>query len=301
MSFGNAKDRLRKYKEYLDFRKNVPKKDISFLTRKERRSRVCETVEELEPFIDRILVLADKAAAKGDEIVCTLDVEEDFVDPKKSNKKEDQFFWHKRQLAADGVPRDEINRWEAVQKKMAKEWQGKSAKSKRNQRAEYELKRWEEGLVKSDCFSVQVAAVQDKGNEATFIANLRRVAANSFGDGVAAPALLRRLLAHKAIVWSGVGIKEDLKLVSDSLFRGAVGGFKCVELQAVYEAWKGPLVKDPKFYGMGLLGIFQRVFEDMGWTWPKSPMLTRCNWSGQWSDDMIEYGLMDVHGVVMIL
>ena len=59
----------------------------------------------------------------------------------------------------------------------------------------------------------------------------------SFEDVVVAPALLRRLLAHKAIVWSGVGIKEDLKLVSDSLFRGAIGGFKCVELQAVYEAW----------------------------------------------------------------
>ena len=82
--------------------------------------------------------------------------------------------------------------------------------------------------------SVHSAAVPDRGNKATFIANLRRI------DGVAAPVLLQCLLVHKAIVWSGVGIKEDLKLVSNSLFRGAVSGFKWVELQTVYEAWKGP-------------------------------------------------------------
>ena len=70
---------------------------------------------------------------------------------------------------------------------MAKEWQSKSAILKRNQRAEYELRCWEEGLVKSGCFSVQIASVPDRGNKATFFTNLRRIAANSFEDGVAAP------------------------------------------------------------------------------------------------------------------
>ena len=53
---------------------------------------VCERVEELDPFIDRILVLSNKAESKGDEIVCTMDVEEDFVNPKVSNQKDYQFF-----------------------------------------------------------------------------------------------------------------------------------------------------------------------------------------------------------------
>ena len=302
MSWGNANDRQKAYKEYMAFRRNQPKKDVTFLDRQRRNCRICTTEEELTPFVDGIEALADAAAKEGRKIRVALDVETEFVDPKVSSRKEEPFFWHKRKLRKEGVDEEELRRREEAQAKLAEKWSKKSSKAKRNQKEEYRRACFQSGLVKSDAYAFQMACVEDVSDEFTFAAHTTKISDNSFGGDAAMPSCVMRLFQHPAIIWINVGIHGDLTLMNDSFFGGQLTGMRYVDLTTVFESATGKrLRKDPKFSDLGALGIFQRAHEAEGYTWRKSPLLGRSHWWGPWTPDQEEYALMDPNAVVMVV
>ena len=135
MSFGSKNDRQKKYREYVLVRREFPKKDVTFLNREGRAKRVCSSEQDMAPFLKGLLSLADAAEKQGGEVVCSLDVEEDFVVPNSSDRKEEPFFFHKRQLRQEGLSEDAIKDREKEQAKLTKAWAAiKNAKTKKNRR-----------------------------------------------------------------------------------------------------------------------------------------------------------------------
>ena len=149
----SKKYRKNVFAEYDAFRRKYWKKNVTFLDRLGREGRKCETADELLPFLEGILRIADEAEEEGREIVCTLDVEGDANLPGQSARVTRPFYWHKRQLREEGVPEDRIEEREKRQKQMSADWAKKNPKSKRNNREEYNRTRRESGLVQSDVFS----------------------------------------------------------------------------------------------------------------------------------------------------
>ena len=301
MSFGSERDRQRAHKEYVDFHRKYPKKKISFLDRRERDTRICETAEEMTPFIDGLLALADKAKNSGSYIHICLDVEGDFVSPGTVGRSEEPFYWHKRALRESGHG-DEISNREVRQRELAKEWAKKSSKARKNQREWFRRTSREEGLIRSDAFSIQMACVEDDKNELVFAAHMIKVCNSSVDGGVATPPSLSRLFEHESILWINEGIYEDLVSINDSFFEGRLAGMRWIELKTIVESSLGqPMKKRDDIHGLGLLGMFQLVFCEENYSFDKDPKLCRSHWWADWSDAQKQYALMDVFAGVMIL
>ena len=297
MSYGNERDRQRAHRDYVAFRKRVPKIDVTFLGDEGRRKRVCETPAAMVPFVEGILQMADKAKAEGRDIHCALDVETEYVGPGDADVP-DPFFWHRRHLREKGATDEELAAREAWQKQKSAEWSKKSPKAKRNQREGYKKERKEKGLLQSDVMCFQIGCREDREDRFLFVANPVKMASG----GVVALPQLRRLIEHPAIVWVNVGVTNDLQLISDSFFDAELRGIRCAELQLVVEkAYGGPLVKRSDVSGNGLLGLFQRVFSKERYTYRKDPLLTRSKWKGEWTAEQLEYAVMDIRAVTMIL
>ena len=293
-------DRKRAHIEFENFRRKYRKKDVTFLTKERRRERVCRTAEEMEPFLKGLVAMAEEAKEKGTRIVLSLDTESDCHIAGVTSKP-DLFFWHRRRLRKEGASEAELRRRDEEQALLAAAWGRKSSKQKRNQRNQYRADRLSRGFVQTDIVTLQIGCHEDGKNEFTFAANLVAISDASFRGGATLPPLMFQLLSHESIVWIGLGIYEDFQSISDSFYEGNLVGPKYVDLKDVMEAAFGPLEKQDDIAGNGLLGHFQRVFYSEGWTWAKSPLITRSKFSGYWSDAQVEYMLMDVHSVILIM
>ena len=301
-SSGKGKNRRNVFVEYEAFRRKVWKKNVTFLDSSGRERRKCETADELMPFLEGILRIADKAEEEGRDIVCCLDVEGDVAIPGKSMREPQPFYWHKRQLREEGVSEELIAERERKQKQMSADWARKNPKSKRNNRDEYNRTRRESGLAQSNVFSFQVGCVQDKKDKFLFAANTVKIADSSLDGGVTAPPLLKKLFCHRAVLWVNVGIAADIEAMNQSFFSGSLHGMRILELKQVVELYfGGPLTMRDDAYGMGGLGIFRRVFSSERLTYDKHPRHTLSDWSAEWSPEMLEYALNDVYGVNLVM
>ena len=99
-----------------------------------------------------------------------------------------------------------------------------------------------------------------------------------------------------------VGIAADIEAMNQSFFSGSLRGLRIIELKNVVESYfGGPLVMRDDVYGMGGLGLFQRVFSSENLTYRKDPRYTFSDWGGEWSPEMLEYALNDVYAVNLIM
>ena len=303
MSYGNERDRQRCHKEYMGFRRRVPKRDVTFLDDRCRRGRICETVEQLDVFVNGILGLADAAAETGSDVVVVLDVETEYSIPGSTKRKPDPYFWHRRQLREDGISEVELKGRESFQRQSDAEYAAiKNQKTRQNRRATFRANAREHGMVKSDVFCFQMSCVQDEESEYTFIANPVLISDKSFAGGRLASPPLERLMRHPNVIWVNSGIHGDLLAMSDCFFDGGLIGMRHVELKTLVEDALGEkLTRREDVDGCGVLGIFQRVFLQERWTWEKDPLLTRSHWWDVWTKEMVEYAFNDVFSVDMVL
>ena len=298
----NERDRQKCHKEYMDFRKAVPKVDITFLDGDARAERVCFTITKLNKFLERLLSKADAAAAEGVDLVCVADVETEYIIP-GTMRRPMPYFWHKLKLRSEGVSENVLREREERQKKLDAEYTAiKSQKARQNRRVEFRALAKSSGMLRSDIYSIQIACMSDVDGDLVFAASLAAISENSFAGGMVEAPLLEKLFSHKAIIWANVGIQGDLTLISDSLFDGRLDALRFIDIKTLVEKALGePLKKRPDVHGCGVLGIFQRVFLDEKLTWKKDPLLTRSHWWSRWSGPMAEYALNDVWSMAMVL
>ena len=301
----DVSERLRQkaFKDYSKFRKDFPKTDATFLDATSRRQRVADTEAKLNHFLEGLLLIADDAKFNNRDCYMILDVETDYVISTETSRRPEPFFWHKRQLKQKGYTDEQITKRSLVQNDLALEFSAiKNAKTRQNQRPQFDADSRSRGLVKSDVFSFQIAAIQDENDDFTFAAHTVKLE-DVFG-GRDGSSLLHRLFSHKSIVWLNVSIEEDLKAMNRAFFDDKLSGLRFLDMKTVAEHIYGsPLPRRQGVDGQGALGLFQLAFLEDNLTWKKSPLLTRNHWWSMepWPDNLVEYALMDVHSMVLVL
>ena len=52
MAYANSYGREKDYQKMVNFRKKYPKIDVEFFTKTERKARICESPEQVHPFLN---------------------------------------------------------------------------------------------------------------------------------------------------------------------------------------------------------------------------------------------------------
>ena len=301
MSSGGDRGRLKALNDYKAFNRAHKKQSISFLDAQARRQRVCESYDDFASILDKFVKIADDAATRNVDCFVVVDIECDYVTP-GSNQPDQPFYWHEFFLRQSGLSDDDIAKRRDCQSKLNAEFAKiKNRATKQKRRPQFDTDSRTKGLVKSDIFSLQLACVQDNADTLTTAVHMVKVAETC--DGRTMPPAFFRLFSHKSIVWTNVGIEEDLRALNRAFFNDSLIDVRWVDTKSLAESIFGnPMPKLANVQGEGVLGLFQRVFLDKNWTWNKSPAITRSHWwSRQWTDAQIGYALMDVHSIVMVI
>ena len=243
MWVGSEKDRQSKHREYERHRRNYPKTDVEFLDANSRRNRILTTEDQLVSQCKKFIEIADRCEEKGEFCHIAFDREGLHVIPGQARDPPDRFFVHRHILAAEGVTKAEIRAREKVQTQLdEKFYETRNPKTRKKKRPQFERDSREKGLVKSDVFAFQFAALEDEENELVCAAHVSKIF-KSLG-GRRFPPQVRQVFSHKAVVISGLDIEQDVAEMNKAFFNDELEGIRCLELRDLVEAVMGkPLPK----------------------------------------------------------
>ena len=154
--------------------------EISFLDNEKRRKRVCRSSNEVEPFLRRILELADQHAEDGSYVHVAMDLETDVVNYDTPRRKKvvgldgkaktgDEFYHHRRLLENRGMSSEEIRQRSLIQQQISKKWRSKNAVEKARDFTAVQKQRIREGLLVSNAHTIQMAVAEDDDDKCAFI------------------------------------------------------------------------------------------------------------------------------------
>ena len=100
---GSEFDRQKCAREYRAFRERYPKTDVTFLDEEQRKHHIADDETKLRHFVGGLKSIADKAQQTNGTCMMFLDVEGDYRIPGETTTKPEPYYWHKQQLANNGL------------------------------------------------------------------------------------------------------------------------------------------------------------------------------------------------------
>ena len=271
--------------------------NLRFESPEERRKRTCCRSFQLIPYVKKILARAEEAKEKGEFVTCILDIEGDQVNRDTELRKRvrdwrgkivpgDIYYHHRRALLKAGVTPSQIRKREETQKSISANWRNKKPAQKIRDYFEVQANRVGVGLLKSDCHVVSISVEGDTDNECSFLLQATRLIETENSGEVRLPPIFRELLTHESIVFTNVGIFDDLAVIINAFYGGRLDGVKYVDLRELMaDRWGSDAPE-------GLQAIFERAFPHL--TLPKDKWITMGHWwISRLQDRQIEYALLD--------
>ena len=276
-----------------------------FESPEERRKRTCCRSFQATPFVEKILARADEAQGKGEFVTCILDTEGDQVNRDTDLRKRatnwrgeivpgDIYYHHRRSLQRAGITPPELIEREKQAKAISASWRNKKPARKISDYFESQANRVTNGLLKSDCHLISIAVDGDTDDECAFLFQATRfIETENLGE-VGLPPIFEKLLTHPAIIYTNIGIFDDIAVIINAFYGGRLPGVKYAELQAVMEDRWGEDTPE------GVQAIFHQAFPHL--TLPKDQWVTRGHWwISRLADRQIEYALLDTVSMGRVL
>ena len=256
-------------KKYEEHRFKNPKRDMEFKTEREREKHFCNTKEESEYFLSRLITMANQAKAEGRKF---------FIQDAKMSS-DPKFDWTEEEMKAKGASKRDIGE----RKEFDQMTQGSRAKRPYMKVARYWENRkedWASGLCGGKVAVISIAALDDKKEDYVCCLHCGNLTKENKGIPNLSP-LFWELAENEAKCFFNVLMYEDLDAVIRSFLRQRTDKIKFVEADPFFQAAWGPNWNGFDENGNprptnGLLPILEHAFP--GWTQDKHPRITNSDW-----------------------
>ena len=287
------------------FQATTKRRIFEFMTDEERRKRTCKRSWELDVYLDKILKLANDAQAKGETVTLLADREGDQVNkdtplrqrvrnPEGKIVPGDEYYHHRRSLQNAGVSEEEIRQREVTTKRIQKAWRKKRPEQKIRDYYAVQAQKAQQGLLPSSCHVIQVAVLEDKEDECTFILQATQLVETEYGGERRLPPKFGEVLTHPAMRIVNISMFDDLAHIVNSFYGGRLIGIKYADMEDIMaDRWGRNCEKNA-------LDMFHRAFPDL--TWPKDILIAMSHWwVKKLTEKQLAYAFADPVSIKMIL